>query len=108
MVCSLIPCFFAISATGALSASRRIVTICSSVNRLFFMTSFSPWEAVHSPDRDVRLEVDPFRPFPHSLMRPSSKAVAVLAKPLILRAFRLVRWFGLRTSIRSLHHAVLR
>ncbi|MBU9426740.1 hypothetical protein, partial [Burkholderia gladioli] len=27
-----------------LSASRRIVTICSSVNRLFFMTSFLRWK----------------------------------------------------------------
>ncbi|WP_208446660.1 hypothetical protein, partial [Burkholderia gladioli] len=26
------------------SASRRIVTICSSVNRLFFMTSFLRWK----------------------------------------------------------------
>ena len=32
-VCSLMPCFFATSATGALSASRRILTIWSSVNR---------------------------------------------------------------------------
>ncbi|NTX49669.1 restriction endonuclease subunit S, partial [Burkholderia cepacia] len=30
------------------SASRRMVTICSSVNRLFFMTSFSPLEAILS------------------------------------------------------------
>lgn len=35
------PCFFATSATGDLPTLRRIVTICSSVNRLFFMTSFS-------------------------------------------------------------------
>ncbi|WP_205787632.1 hypothetical protein, partial [Burkholderia sp. Ac-20344] len=33
------------------SASRRIVTICSSVNRLFFMTSFSPLEAILSTFR---------------------------------------------------------
>ncbi|MEB2504333.1 hypothetical protein SB377_15025, partial [Burkholderia sp. BCCIQ07D] len=30
------------------SASRRMVTICSSVNRLFFMTSLSPLEAILS------------------------------------------------------------
>ena len=30
--------FFATSGTGLVSASRRIVTICSSVNRVFFMT----------------------------------------------------------------------
>ncbi|MFO1206310.1 MAG: hypothetical protein U1E63_11380 [Burkholderiales bacterium] len=34
-VCSLILCFPAISATGALSASRKIATICSSVKRAF-------------------------------------------------------------------------
>src|SRR5690606_3797706 len=38
-VCSLTPCFLATSATGALSASRRILTICSSVNRDFRMGS---------------------------------------------------------------------
>src|ERR1051326_612258 len=31
------PCFLAISGTGFSSASRRIATICSSVNRVFFM-----------------------------------------------------------------------
>jgi D5 N terminal like/Transposase IS116/IS110/IS902 family len=31
------PCFLATSGTGFASASRRIVTICSSVNRVFFM-----------------------------------------------------------------------
>lgn len=34
-ICSLILCFLATSATGALSASRRIATICSSVKRAF-------------------------------------------------------------------------
>src|SRR4030095_8558464 len=37
MVCALTPCFLATSGTGRSSASRRIVTICSSVNRVFFM-----------------------------------------------------------------------
>ena len=32
------PCFFATSGTGLVSASRKIVTICSSLNRVFFMT----------------------------------------------------------------------
>jgi hypothetical protein len=31
------PCFFAISATSALSASLRILTNCYSVNAVFFM-----------------------------------------------------------------------
>jgi hypothetical protein len=39
-VCSLTPCFFAVPATVDRSASRRILTICSSVNRLFRMASF--------------------------------------------------------------------
>ena len=41
MVCSLTLCLLAISGTGAWSASRRIETICSSVNRLFFIGSLS-------------------------------------------------------------------
>ena len=35
MVCSLTLCFLAASATDVRSDSRRIATICSSVNRLF-------------------------------------------------------------------------
>jgi hypothetical protein len=33
----LTPCFFATSGTDFSSASRRMVTICSSVNGVFFM-----------------------------------------------------------------------
>jgi hypothetical protein len=36
IVASLTPCFLAASATGVMSASRRILTICSSLNRVFF------------------------------------------------------------------------
>jgi hypothetical protein len=32
-------CFFATFVIGVLSASRRILTICSSLNRLFLMAS---------------------------------------------------------------------
>src|ERR1039457_781232 len=39
IVCSLILCFLATSTTGLRSASRRIATICSSVNRTFFISS---------------------------------------------------------------------
>ena len=39
-VWSLMPCRFATSGTGLRSASRRIFTICSSENRLFFMGGF--------------------------------------------------------------------
>jgi hypothetical protein len=39
MVWLLTPCFLATSGTDFSSASRRIVTICSSVNRVFFMRS---------------------------------------------------------------------
>ncbi len=46
MVCSLTLCFRATSGTGALSASRRIATICSSLKRLFFMGSLSETEAI--------------------------------------------------------------
>src|SRR5215204_4287983 len=35
----LTPCFLATSGTDFSSASRRMVTICSSVNRVFFMRS---------------------------------------------------------------------
>ena len=38
---ALTPCFLATSGTGFSSASRRIVTICSSVNRVFFMAPSS-------------------------------------------------------------------
>src|SRR5690606_6903725 len=44
IVASLTPCFFATSATGRLSASRRIFTICSSLKRVFFIGSSSPEE----------------------------------------------------------------
>lgn len=55
IVCSRIPCFFATSATYVLSASRSVVTICSSVNRLFFMTSISPFEAILSSSSGPRI-----------------------------------------------------
>src|ERR1039458_7648903 len=42
MVTSLTPCFLATSATGVLSASRRILTICSSENLVFFMAPSVP------------------------------------------------------------------
>lgn len=44
LICSLIPRSFTTSATGALSTSLRIVTICSSVSRLSFMTFFLRWK----------------------------------------------------------------
>jgi hypothetical protein len=37
MVCSDTPCFFDAAATLVASDSRRMRTICSPVNRLFFM-----------------------------------------------------------------------
>ena len=39
MVCSLSLCFLAVSATVLRSASRRMATIYSSLNRLFLMGS---------------------------------------------------------------------
>ena len=39
MVCSLTLCFLAAAATDVASASRRMATICSSLNRLFLMGS---------------------------------------------------------------------
>jgi len=39
MVCSLTLCFLATAATDVASASRRMATICSSLNRLFLMGS---------------------------------------------------------------------
>src|SRR3984893_12070914 len=41
---SLIPCRLATSVTGTWSASRRIFTICSSLNRVFFMAPSLPVE----------------------------------------------------------------
>src|SRR5690606_31979023 len=52
-VCSLILCLRATSATGMRSASRRIATICSSVNLLFLMGS-SPRGESHSLNLSVR------------------------------------------------------
>jgi hypothetical protein len=46
MVTSLTPCFLATSATGVWSASRRILTICSSVNRVFFIAPPLPVGAI--------------------------------------------------------------
>ena len=56
------PCFFAASVTGDLSASRRILTICSSVNRLFFMGS-SPGGGSHSLKLSVGRKIRAGHPF---------------------------------------------
>ncbi len=51
---SLTACFLATSATGLLSASRKIFTICSSLNRVFFMGSSLAFEGHLLKNRVVR------------------------------------------------------
>jgi hypothetical protein len=41
--------------TGDASASRRIFTICSSVNRVFFMASSLPWKPSSQESADPKI-----------------------------------------------------